>query len=157
MLGPERVVRLPAEAAAHLPGLRVAWPHLSGPQRSRDTFSQVRAGALGQGKLDVLQAGLAQPATVRNSAVIQKGVFKDLMTWGIVHDGPGRELSKQAGYKNTAWSQLQGLGVHPCVSSCTEKTLRSKHPHLNRGHLWVLSLRMNFSLSTFPYFPNFLQ
>lgn len=79
---PGGVVRLPAEAAAHFPGPRVAWPHLSGPQRSRDTFSQVRAGALGQGKLEMLQvhtykAGLAQPATVRNSAVIQNGVFKD--------------------------------------------------------------------------------
>lgn len=78
--GPEGGVRLPAEAAAHLTGPRVAWPHLSWPQRSRDTFSQVRASALGQETLDVLQVPVRRPYTAshgENSAVIQNGVFKD--------------------------------------------------------------------------------
>lgn len=48
------------------------------------------------------------------------------------------------------------LGVHLCVSSCTENTLRSKHPHLKRSFLGSELMNEFFSFN-FPYFPNFLQ
>lgn len=59
VLGPELAVRLPAEAAAHLTWPGVAWPPclgLKGPYCHRSG----EAGALGEGKSDVLQVHIRQ-------------------------------------------------------------------------------------------------
>lgn len=62
MLGPELAVRLPAEVVTPLTGLRIAWASPVWAMRIQgQVFTvQVRAGALGEGKVAVSQVCIGQ-------------------------------------------------------------------------------------------------